>query len=622
MAWWKPWDRTPRSTELVVQQPQSITALALTAAAQVVSAPSVGARRIVPKYATWQDELWDYYESLGEFNIAVTWRSYMMSRVRLRAARIKPGSDEPEIVDVGPAADFVNELFNDASSQSEMLGTISVHMDVPAECWLVGEVSSVTGKNKWRIVSSDEIRQRGRGYEIISEDSMMGNEQWRPLSDNSYVTRVWKPHKRKHYLPYSQAYAARGAMRELELVNRHITAQYLSRLASAGIVIFPDEIQFPVRPEFQDEADPFLREWIEIAAESIKTPGSAAAMIPMPIRIPSDLVDKVKHIDFTVRIDERIIEKRDSARNRLATMINVPAELLFQAADVNHWSLWQLEEGAIRTYISGDAEIIVGALTRGYLHPRLRAAGVSNFEEWVVWYDTSELSIRPDKSDNATLAYDRLEIDGQAYRRELGFDEDDAPNDDELAGMILRKLISQPNNALLALHELTGIKLEQPAPAPPPGFGDDPNADPNADPEDDDEAESSGAQEQGPPKTRESQPPRPEDGSASTIVKSLVFSEWSAFARLQARSQHIIEVDPLGKWQLKHPLICQPKLFSCPFTHVTHAGITAYPGRPGTYACHLSADGDIRIGEHVSTGSESYIPTSPGGLVNGTRHGA
>ena len=617
MAWWKPWDRAPRSAELVVAQPQSITALALTAAAQVVSSPSAGARRIAPKYATWQDELWDYYESLGEFNIAVTWRSYMMSRVRLRAARVKPGSDEPEIVDSGLAAELVSELFNDSSTQAEMLGNISVHMDVPAECWLVGEVSGMTGKNKWRILSTDEIRQRGRGYEIISEDSVVGNERWRPLSENSYVTRVWKPHKRKRYLPYSQAYAARGAMRELELVNRHITAQYLSRLASAGIVIFPDEIQFPVRPEFQDEPDPFLREWIEIAAEAIKTPGSAAAMIPMPIRIPSDLVDKVKHIDFTVKIDEKIIEKRDSARNRLATQISVPAELLFQAADVNHWGLWQLEEGAIRTYISPDAEIIVGGFTRGYLHPRLRAAGEPNVEEWVVWYDTSELMVHPDKTENATLAYDRLELNGKSYRREMGFDEDDAPNDDELAGIILRKLISQPNNALLALNELTGIKLEHPTPPMPPGFGGEP-VDEDGEPLDEDvedEDEKTGAQEQGPPKTGNDKPPAP----GQTITSSLVFSEWSAFARLQAKSQHIIEVDPLGKWQLKHPLICQPKLFSCPFTHVTHAGITAYPGRPGTYACHLSADGELRIGDHVSTGNGSYIPTSPGGLANGTR---
>lgn len=618
MAWWKVWNRTPPSPEVTNARPESITALALTAAAQVVSSPSVGARRVVPKYATWQDELWDYYESLGEFNIAVTWRSYMMSRVRLRAARIKSGSDEPEIVDSGLAADLVNELFNDSSSQAEMLGIISVMMDVPAECWLVGEVSNATGKNKWRILSSDELRRRGRGYEVIAEDSMVGDERWRPLSANSYVTRVWKPHKRKRYMPYSQAYAARGAMRELELVNRHITAQYLSRLASAGIVIFPDEIQFPVRPEFQDEPDPFLREWIEIAAESIKTPGSAAAMIPMPIRIPSDLVDKVKHIDFTVKIDEKIIEKRDSARNRLAAQISVPAELLFQAADVNHWGLWQLEEGAIRTYIAPDAEIIVGAFTRGYLQPRLRALGETDWEEWVVWYDASELMVHPDKAENAKEAYDRFEINGKSFRRELGFDEDDAPTDDELAGIILRKLISQPNNALLALNELTGIKLEQPVPPASPGFGDDPTADPNAEPDEDDESEQSGAEEQSAPKTADNRPPAP----GQTAAASLVFSEWSAFARLQAKSQHIFEVDALGKWQLKHPLICQPKLFSCPFTHVTHSGIPVHPGTAGTYTCHLSADGDLRIGERVFIADGSYIPTSQGGLVNGTRHGA
>lgn len=618
MPWWKPWDRTPRSAELVVAQPQSITALALTAAAQVVSSPSAGARRVVPRYATWQDELWDYYESLGEFNIAVTWRSYMMSRVRLRAARVKTGSDEPEIVDTGVAADLVNELFNDASTQSEMLGNISVMMDVPAECWLVGEVSGATGKNKWRILSSDELRRRGNGYEVIAEDSMVGDERWRSIGANSYVTRIWKPHKRKRYLPYSQAYAARGAMRELELVNRHITAQYLSRLASAGVIIFPDEIQFPVRPEFQNEPDPFLREWIEIAAESIKTPGSAAAMIPMPIRIPSDLVDKVKHIDFTVKIDDNIIQKRDSARNRLAGQINVPAELLFQAADVNHWSLWQLEEGAVRTYISPDAEVIVGGFTRGYLQPRLRALGEQDWEEWVVWYDTSELMVHPDKAANAKEAYDRFEINGKSFRREMGFDEDDAPTDDELAGVILRKLISQPNNALLALNELTGIKLEQPAPEPPPVAGSaPPEGDPNAVVEDDG-PEEPGSQSQSAPKTSGNPPPAP----GQNATAALVFSDWSAFARLQAKSQHILEVDPLGKWQLKHPLICQPKLFSCPFTHVTHSGIPVHPGTSGTYACHLSVDGDLRIGERVFVANGSYISTSSGGLVNGTRHGA
>src|SRR3546814_4916094 len=64
-----------------------------------------------------------------------------------------------------------------------------------------------------------------------------------------------------------------------------------------------------------------------------------------------------------------------------------------------------------------DAELIAGALTTGYLQPRLRASGVEDWANWVVWYDLSELTLRPDRSENALQLYDRLEIDGDALRR-------------------------------------------------------------------------------------------------------------------------------------------------------------------------------------------------------------
>lgn len=610
MGWWSNLWRTVPSPESLATEPPEITELALTAAAHLIQATGPAGTRIAPKYDTWQDELWNYYDTLGEFNIAVTWRSYMMSRVRLRAAKLKPGSDEPEIQDTGPAADLVNELFNGTSGQSEMMGNLSVMMDVPAECWLVGETRN--GCNDWRVLSSDELRRRGKGFEVITEDSVAGDEKWRPLSSNSYTTRIWKPHKRKRYLPYSQAFAARSAMRELELVNRHIIAQYLSRLASAGVILFPDEIEFPVRPEFLDAPNPFVREWIEMAAEAIKTPGAASSIVPMPFKVPAEYVDKIKHIDFTLKLDEKIIEKRDSARNRLAAMINVPAELLFQAADVNHWTLWQLEEGAIRTYIAPDAEIIVDALTRGYLRPRLKALGQNDGDD-IIWYDTSELSVRPDKSENAIQAYDRLELSGKAMRRETGFDEDDAPTNDELADLILKKLAVQPQLAVIALNKLTGLKLEQPqvnpGAAPPPGNEDE-------DDEDDEAVETSsdGAKTQGAPATRDDAPPQP-NGKVSADV-----TERDAFTVLQAKTQHMIEFGGItGEWKLKHPPLCQPKLFSCPFTHVTYPGIPVHPGTPGNYACWLSTTGELIIGDRVFTPDDSFIPSPPRSGTNGTR---
>ena len=559
----------------------------LTAAATVteigVNSRSVTASRnsVVKTYESWQHELWDYYDDVGEFTIAVMWRASMLSRVRLRAARKQPGTDEPKILDSGPAADLVAELCNDSAGRAEMMSSISALIDIPGECYLVGETRR--GEKNWMILSADEIRisRRNEGYEVLEE--INGSEEWRPLGTDSLITRIWRPHRRYRYRATSPAKAARTAMRELELVNRHIQAQYLSRLASAGVIIFPDELSFPVRPEYADAADPFTREWIETAAQAIKNPGTAASIVPIPMRVPGEYVDKVQHVDFTLKNDDKIIEKRESARRRLASMINVPAELLFDAADVNHWGLWQIEEGALKVYITPDVEVITNALTKGYLHPRLRAMGEST-EDIIMWYDASELLVRPDRSRNVTEAYDRHEVSGKTYRRELGLDEDDKPTPTELQDQLLRALVKMPNHAVAALEALTGLKIA------------DSQVQSEEDPTDPDEPDDD-TNDPNTPATEKTPPPAPgKDIGVDAAVKRR--AEWDAQTLLQARSQHIIEFNMAG-WKLKHPLLCQTKLFSCPFTYETRKGIPIHPGTSGDYSCTLSARGNLTIGERV-----------------------
>jgi hypothetical protein len=583
----------------------------MTAAALALGSLRGGRLALVPQYESWQRELWDYYDDMGDFGYAVTWRSNMVSRVRLRAGLIEPGNDEPTIVDDGPAAELVAELSNDLNSTADVMSSLSVHLDIPGEGWLIGEV--INGRNRWQVRSNDEIRRRVDAYEVISETSALGNIEWRPLADEHYIVRIWRPHKRFRHLPYSPAKAARSAMRELELANRHIQAQYLSRLASAGIVIFPDEITFPVRPEFQDAPDPFVREWIETARESIKTPGTAAAVVPIPMRVPGEYIDKIKHIDFTLKLDEKIIEKRDAARRALASMINVPTELLFDAGSLNHWGLWQLEESAIKVHIAPDVEIMTNGLTVGYLHPRLRSMG-EEWEQWCVWYDASEIIARPDRSNNVLKAYDRFEVGGRALRREIGLTEDDAPTDTELQDMVLKRLASNPQVGFLALHELTGLEVpEELTPETP-------------------DRDVSGQRLVDHQRSNEL-PDRSDDGhegdAGTTGADSTTspgddlnmesrLADRDAFTILQARSQHVMEFNVTG-WKLKHPLLCQERLFSCPFTYATRDGVTIRPGTSGDYECFLNERGDVRVGRRVYTRDEELLPTEPE-RTNGHRH--
>lgn len=590
---------------------------ALTASALAVPEKALTAAAARPKDASaqflrhterWQTEVWEYYDTLGEFNYGVWWLSNMLSRVRLRAAKLQPDADEPDIQMKGPAAELMMRLGGGVTGQAQIMKRLTVQLSIPGEGYLIGEQDGKV--EKWMVRSVDEIRVQSGTYYVVDENGVNAGQDWREIKPDSLVTRVWRPHDRFYHLADSPARSARAIMRELELVNRKIVAEYLSRLASAGILGIPDELTFPVREEFADEPNPLVAEFIEIAAQAIEKPGTASSVIPIPIVGPAEAIDKLKHIDFTLAMDDKIIDKRDSVIKRLATKLDMPAEILLGMGDVNHWGAWQLEEGALKTHIAPVAELICDSLTRGYLQPRLEASG-EDPEDWVVWYDMSELALRPDRSANATEAYDRLELSGAAFRRELGFDEDDKPNDDELKEQALKVIIhTLPSGASSALSQLLGedvpaivpVSPQDPGTAeetqkgntPPPG-----GAKPATPPPPDGKAPPKGeVPAQGPPGTKDDAPPPP-DKSAKTAARAELLLK-------QAGTQHMVRFTAADRrWNLLHPKICQGFTDSCPFTHAVVTGApVARPGSSGVYLCHLDAFGRVML-----DGQSAYADT-------------
>jgi hypothetical protein len=572
MAWWSAFTRRgalPAPALPAVEQPA-----ALTAAAAPVTSPRT---ELICNTDAWQEEAWGYYDDLGEFRYGIEWVSAMLSRVRLYAAKLEPGEDEPVRQNAGAAVDLMTVLGGGVAAQAQLMSGFGTQLGVPGEGYLVGE--TVRGVEKWAVRSTDEVRAARGHFEVIDENTSRNGTQWRPLGSDSLVTRVWRPHKRYHYMADSPARAARGKMRELELINRYITSQFLSRLASAGVVIFPDEITFPTREEFAEANDPFMEEWVTIAAEAIRTPGTASAVVPIPIKVPGEYVDKIKHVDFTLQLDEKILDKRESAIKGLATMLNMPAEILLGLGDVNHWGAWQLEEGALKTHIAPEAELICQALTQGYLQPRLQASGVEDFAQWVVWYDMSELTLRPDRSDNAVQLYDRLEINGAALRRETGFDEADKPTNEDLKEQALKVIIhTLPSGAGSALTELIGeqVTIAATAPIAP---GDQPE------------------QEAPPPEDRT--PPDPD------AAREAAAAERAERMARQAQLLHAVRFTVGRPPELLHPGLCSQHAYSCPFTHASlKLADLPRPGTSGVYEARLDSFGRFTIGRlspHLDT---------------------
>lgn len=93
-------------------------------------------------------------------------------------------------------------------------------------------------------------------------------------------------------------------------------------------------------------------------------------------------------------------------------------------------SLWGLTAEAIRLAIEPRLATVCRALTQQWLRPLLEAEGVDDWDRWLVWYDSSPLRVRANRSETALQAFDRGVISAEALRRETGFDDDDAPDDD------------------------------------------------------------------------------------------------------------------------------------------------------------------------------------------------
>jgi hypothetical protein len=467
----------------------------------------------------WQREAWDFYHAMGEFWYGVTWKANAMSRVRLVAAKLAPGGDEPEILRDDQTGDpgeddetsqpasrltdqdrevvrIVERFGGGIGKQSAILKSITTQLSVPGEGFIVGEQDVVdeTGQltdPKWCVYSMDEIRRKEVGtksktstrilsrigpgvaraesrYEVQVEENA-----WRPLSGESVVCRVWSPDEQFHWRASSAALAALPILREIDLYNRRIIADLISRLAGNGLLVIPQEATFAVNKQFKDAPDPFVAEFIDTASKAIKNPGSASAALPIPIRVPAELVDKFVHLTFAAAWDAGILDARDRALRRLAVTMEQPEEVLTGVQNVNHWTAWQIDEAGIKIHIAPMAEIIVDALTTSYLMPMMQATEIPLTAEdgsrYVIWYDVSELTAKPDLGDAADKAHENGSISDEAYRREKGFTESDAPQDEQLKKQIMRFLAFQGNTQ--AIGQLFPEIADMMKP-PTPGYDD------------------------------------------------------------------------------------------------------------------------------------------------------
>jgi hypothetical protein len=511
----------------------------LTASAEILVVDNT--RSLVIPPLEWQREAWAFYHTLGELHFSIgTWLANAASKIRLTAAVTRIGEDQPSVVTDGPIAQIVASMGGGINGQAAILKRQIVQLSVAGDSYLVGEDPTGAGNLSsmtWTVYSSDEIRIKQRqtktlmngGGTVTYEVNVYRNE-WRQLAPESMVVRCWDPDEQFSWAATSVCMSALPIMREIDFYNRYIIATLLSRLASNGLLLIPQEVTFPAKTQFKDQPDPFVAELIDIAARSIKNPGSASAAMPIPLKVPAQYIDQIKHLALDTPLGKEVMENRIKALERLASTLNIPAEVVNgKTGNMNHWGAWQMEETSIKLYISPPVEMLVACYTQGFLYPILDSLGISRTSpdggQYLIWYDVSELAQQPDRSKEAGDTYDRGELSSEALRRESGFSEDDEPNMDDLKSIALKKIaLGGGPLSMNALAALTGDEsLIPPTPIAPAAGGDTNGGSTVVDssPSNDNQPPAAGQSptdvKKGPPDTRNDPPPAPNATQQQTL---------------------------------------------------------------------------------------------------------
>lgn len=383
---------------------------------------------------SWQLRAWDFYDSTPEVRFAANWLANAMSGLTLFAGRRGPDGQIEPAPPGHRAAELVASIAGGPDGQSQMLADFGPHLLVPGEAWVVIRPTvkddEITGET-WHVLSVKEVSSKGSNM-IAEIDGVQvevpGYDEDAPPDETAPVAiRVWEAHPARQIEADSPVRASITLLEELQLLNAAVAAIARSRLTGRGILLVPKGTRFPGTPVQGDAEDDLIDVLMTVAETAYREPESAAATVPIILEVPADAIGEIKRLTFESDFDELAIKLRDEAIRRFATGLDVPAEILLGMGGINHWGVWALSQEAIRLGVEPRGATVCHAFTTQWLRPILEAEGDPDADQWMVWYDSSGLRVRTNRSETALKVFEAGGISAQALRRETGFDEADAP---------------------------------------------------------------------------------------------------------------------------------------------------------------------------------------------------
>lgn len=426
----------------------------------------------------WQSDAWEYYDLIGEIKASASLVSNVMSRINLYGGFVSDSSSIPSSIrgmeeDIDPefiqdVEDTLYMLESGNGGTSGLLRNAAMNMFVVGECYLVREPPKAIGDPiKYQVRSVDEIittsgRKNSQVFIKPRRDSKPGEFLPLPI-ENGYVCRMWRNHPRYSDEADSSLRGVLDICDQLLLVDHTATATARSRL-NAGMLFVPDGLSNLTEPDGDtgEDGDPVLadamtdtfeEELIEAMTTPVADVSSASAVVPLIVRGPEELGEKIKHIKFERSFDVALAARSEKLLDRILAGLDIPLDVAKGLSGVKYSNAILIDEQLYKAHIEPLILLICDQLTVGFLRPALRHMGWDEklVSRAVVWYDPSQITAKPSKAEAAVTLYGMGAISLETLRRTNGFSEGDAPTDLEKAQRLAidRGLLDEQTSAML-----------------------------------------------------------------------------------------------------------------------------------------------------------------------------
>lgn len=426
--------------------------------------------------AGWQAQAWYYYDAIGELRFAFNWLANAISRASLYAAEIDPntGKISTDPTNDARAQAAAQAVLGGADDRPQLQSTMALQWQVSGETFVLilsQQTDPVTGNSipdRWLCLSRRSMRERAGTWSY--KDPLTG--VWSKLNERDRVMRVWSPHPDEQTHADSAMRACLPILQEVEKSSQNIIARLDSRLASNGLYLIPQEIDFSSAESEQSSAQTFRQMLLDAMTVSMANPGTAEAQAPIVADVPGEWLQAMAdgHVDFATIMDASVTELRKDALNRVGSTLDMPREMAMgELAQANHWSGWLIEESTYKIHVEPFLLKFGMALTKTWYRPALAAMGEANPDRFVLAWDITEVVARPDDKEDVKYLFENNLVSADWARSKFGVPDDAIPSEEEERHNLARIMVTSAPTTLENVSVARELGFDPTVPLTPSG---------------------------------------------------------------------------------------------------------------------------------------------------------